>query len=765
MTTERNTSSVLAKLMGIDRPLPSRKTRGRRRVLSENYLRDVSSVIHVEKSVLNANASVFDMDDDGDHDMFEEAVESSEILACGNAVSGLNDFCRDTRMTSKRNEETFSPRTPSSHLVVSSATRVSEAEKKKSSESHLKQPRSSRNINSGIFSGSTNKRQKTVSGVTNIGLGLQERRKTRLRDNGMKSTVSEIVSSKEIAKQVTNQVKHSVWHSCIKALKSEGRVDNRDADECGEISPSAKHLMDSEIRCEALSSDPTKRSEAKNTLKTKKTRFESRRASKYFLRKPQDQIKFVGTPRSNTLNAEDGNSRTLVSSNVYRCQVTSARFLSAPTLFPSAWVPRTKERRFSLDRNWCSRSGNQDGNLCNESSVDNLGDDKRSVLTIDAAKVKEESTIAVFSDTESQTCRKVCEILNVKADGHFSQGISLVAIRRDSFPSNVNTNEVTLDEKMIMCSKLQREQLPIKASKNDLFDDAAPSQNDFVLKHERKSTSPPGSPVSSLEGPEACRPRLNVTVNSKETSIPHCLDDDSLGLQPRLHFLEALSTESGSEGPGMAVSSDVSDGGGSPCCYREDLQISQCTRESCVFSYLVDVLTESGLMTGKLEAENDRRFSGSYVLDPSVFDFLEKKFGKSTAGERSERRLLFDRINIGLVEILQPFVGIQSWRKPVVKRLSVRQSWEFIEEDLWSLLVNQEEESKNDEIEWLDFEEDVKFIVQEIQSLVIDELIEEYLSMEMFNEQVLQKRAYTTLGKTVFFETVCVKIGKLLNFV
>ncbi|KAL9227095.1 hypothetical protein vseg_002831 [Gypsophila vaccaria] len=758
MATEGNASSILAKLMGIDKRLPPCKTRGRRRVLSENYLRDVSSVIHLDKSVSNADASVFNMDNDGDHEMVDEAVECSEgasvddhqISARGNAVSGRNNFRGDTRMISKLNEVTYSPKTPSfeqregfiqsgptrshclfNHLAFQSSSCVSVAETHKSSESHFKQPRSCLNINTGMSpgSGSTNKRQKTVSFARNTGLGRPERRKSRLRNNGMESRVRGNVSFNEISKQITDQVNHSVWHSCIRVSNSEGILDKSDADECGKMSPSAKHLMDSENKCEALSSDSSNRSDSGNPLKTKKTHLESRRVSKYFPKwrtysgsKSEDQINFVGiSRRDNNPYTEDLDLRTLVSSNVHRCRVASARFLSAPTMFPSAWVPRTKERRFNLDRNWCSRSGDRDGSLLTESPVDNLGVDKRSVLNTDSAKLKEESILAVFSDAESQTCHKVCGILNVKGDSRFSQGIPVVAICS------------ICDEKMKMCSKLQGEQLPVKMSKTDLCDDAAPCQNDFVLKHERKNVpSPPRSPVSSLEGPEACGHHLNVTLNSKETFVPQCLDDNSLGLQRKLHLLEAVSIESGSEGPGMAVSCDVSDEDGSPCCYREDLQISQCTPESYHFSYLVDVLTESGLITGNLEMENERRFADRYLLDPSVFNILEKKYGKSTARQRSERRLLFDRINSGLVEILRPFVGLHSWRKPVVKRLSVRQSWEFIEEDLWSLLVNQEEESKNNEIEWFDFEEDAKVIVQEIQSLVIDELVEEFLIEEMF---------------------------------
>ncbi|RVX13672.1 hypothetical protein CK203_010350 [Vitis vinifera] len=72
-----------------------------------------------------------------------------------------------------------------------------------------------------------------------------------------------------------------------------------------------------------------------------------------------------------------------------------------------------------------------------------------------------------------------------------------------------------------------------------------------------------------------------------------------------------------------------------------------------------------------------------------VFEKLEKKYGEQTSWKRSERMLLFDRINSGLMEILWPCTEIHMWMGSVTKRLSFKLSQEMIEEELWKILASQ----------------------------------------------------------------------------
>lgn len=194
----------------------------------------------------------------------------------------------------------------------------------------------------------------------------------------------------------------------------------------------------------------------------------------------------------------------------------------------------------------------------------------------------------------------------------------------------------------------------------------------------------------------------------------------------------------------MVVSSEEGDDGRSTDCYEKDPQIMELDqtliKESCDFAYIVDVVVESGLQIRNLEMESKTWWLQGYALDPLVFNLLEKKYGEHVPWAKSERRLLFDSINSLLLEKVKPWLGLSTWRKPVAKRFCPRQKvQEFIEDELWWLLVHQQEEAKKEsfdkvcriEMEWLDLEEDTDLIVQDIQSLLIDELIEEFVYTDL----------------------------------
>ena len=218
-----------------------------------------------------------------------------------------------------------------------------------------------------------------------------------------------------------------------------------------------------------------------------------------------------------------------------------------------------------------------------------------------------------------------------------------------------------------------------------------------------------------------------------------------VGLQIKLLQIETMSFESVSEGLEMVVSSDEGDEPSSVGFYQKDpqiIEIYQTRVEECWdFSYVVDVVAESGLQMRDLEEMGSclsrNLFLRDNVLDPLVFSSLEKKYGKCIPREKSERRLLFDRLNLGLIEIFKPSVGLNTWRKPVAKRFCACQKGQELEEVLWSVLVNQHDEVKKDssdkvcqkELEWLDLEEDTDLIIQELQCFLVDELIEEVLCM------------------------------------
>ena len=222
-------------------------------------------------------------------------------------------------------------------------------------------------------------------------------------------------------------------------------------------------------------------------------------------------------------------------------------------------------------------------------------------------------------------------------------------------------------------------------------------------------------------------------------------------MRRQLEFLKSESFEGYSEGPGMVVSSDDDDDDGdadadageeSPedCEVNEDLIRLFGVEERRDFSYLVDVLTEAGFHSRNQDIAFGGWHSPEIPISSSVFETLEKKYGEQISWKRSARRLLFDRINSGLMEIFQPCFGEPMWAKPVAKRLSYRQNLKEIEEELYMFLVSQEKEARKDSSEkvlgkddgWLFLGYDVEVIGREIENSLIDELAAEIVSLESF---------------------------------
>ncbi|KAF5453509.1 hypothetical protein F2P56_028406 [Juglans regia] len=245
-------------------------------------------------------------------------------------------------------------------------------------------------------------------------------------------------------------------------------------------------------------------------------------------------------------------------------------------------------------------------------------------------------------------------------------------------------------------------------------------------------------PESRLSSEEAYHP-------SPVSVLELPFEDD---LSYDLECLDSIGTdicdisETRSEGPGMIVSSDEDSREGSVGEPQENIGLMGLFRveESRGYSYLIDVLTEAGFHGGILNMDFGTWHTPECPINLSVFETLEKKFGELASWKRSDRRLLFDQINLGLMEILQPCIGVPIWAKPASKRLYPRPSRNMIEEELWMLLVSQEKEASMDsaakalqkELGFVDLGDDIDLIGREIESLLIDELVSEVVSMGTF---------------------------------
>ncbi|XP_022765238.1 uncharacterized protein LOC111310244 [Durio zibethinus] len=278
--------------------------------------------------------------------------------------------------------------------------------------------------------------------------------------------------------------------------------------------------------------------------------------------------------------------------------------------------------------------------------------------------------------------------------------------------------------------------------------DASSQQEDISMKISEECGSDPDflvnleaayqpSPVSVLEAPFE---EENFSSSKCFESVTASLHD----VRRQLEFLKSESLEGYSEGPGMVVSSDDEDDKGEESL--EDCEVNgDSTRlfgveESRDFSYSVDVLTEAGFNSRNQDIGFDGWHSPEIPISPSVFETLEKKYGEQISWRRSARRLLFDRINSGLMEILQPCLGEPMWAKPVSRRLGYRLNLKEIEEELYMLSVSQEKEAEKESSEkvlgkddgWLFLGCDIEVIGREIESSLIDELAAEIVSLESF---------------------------------
>ncbi|XAR66314.1 hypothetical protein NMG60_11012501 [Bertholletia excelsa] len=257
---------------------------------------------------------------------------------------------------------------------------------------------------------------------------------------------------------------------------------------------------------------------------------------------------------------------------------------------------------------------------------------------------------------------------------------------------------------------------------------------DKVLDNSSYPSINPGLPINMGEDrsptPNSVLEPLLSEENSSGSQCFWNADADPHSLRMQLQLLKSESEETNSEGSGMVVSSDEDSGEESDSTSEGKRSLGPFrAEESRDFSYLVDILDEAGLQGTEIQLDFETLFSPNFPLSSSVIEVLEKKYGKQSSWEKSERRLLFDRINVGLKEILKP--DVLTWGKPLRKRFNLFQSREVIEEELWNWLISQEnavrkeEKALGPEVRWFELGDDINLVVCEVERFLLDELAAE----------------------------------------
>lgn len=211
---------------------------------------------------------------------------------------------------------------------------------------------------------------------------------------------------------------------------------------------------------------------------------------------------------------------------------------------------------------------------------------------------------------------------------------------------------------------------------------------------------------------------------------------DSAGLRLQLESLNFESEETYSEGSVMVVSGDEDAQEKFGDLSRESRKVKGWVGdgESRNFSYVVDVLDEAVFCGTNSYVDFKMWYSLECPISPLVFDALEKKYGKQTSWQKSERQLLFDRINSGLVEIFNPVINFPAGTTSVRRRFSASFRLDEVVDELWLKLVSQEKE-KSKELpkkaleKWLELEEGIDIICRELETSLFDELAMEFASL------------------------------------
>lgn len=202
-----------------------------------------------------------------------------------------------------------------------------------------------------------------------------------------------------------------------------------------------------------------------------------------------------------------------------------------------------------------------------------------------------------------------------------------------------------------------------------------------------------------------------------------------------LQDLDFESDETYSEGSVMVVSGDEdsAEGFNDICCDKR--KIHKWSDESRDFSYLVDVLDEAGLCSVKSFMDLKYCDAIECPISYMVFESLEKKYRKQTSLPKSERRLLFDRINAGLMDIINPATNTNGCETSTRRCFGEAWKRENIEDALWKMLLHEEKEKNRDlsmkalgrEGKWMELEEESSIICRELESLLFEELVMEFI--------------------------------------
>ncbi|KAK7336989.1 hypothetical protein VNO77_17545 [Canavalia gladiata] len=237
------------------------------------------------------------------------------------------------------------------------------------------------------------------------------------------------------------------------------------------------------------------------------------------------------------------------------------------------------------------------------------------------------------------------------------------------------------------------------------------------------------SPVSVLE------PSFTDDLSSSSECF-ESLSVDIQGLRMQLQLLKMESEES-VEGPMLIPSDEDGEEASSGISVDNGLRKTEGSWES---SYMIDVLSESGIDRAQPDAFLEVWHSRDRPVSLSVFDELEKRYSDRTTCPRSERRLLFDRINSGIINIYEQFMSAQPWVSPTTALNHCSKLIKNGLQDCLHIMVESQGKVKDtalgkvlvNELQWLNLGGDIDVIGREVENLLLDDLVAEITGTQAF---------------------------------
>ncbi|GAU34696.1 hypothetical protein TSUD_29370 [Trifolium subterraneum] len=327
--------------------------------------------------------------------------------------------------------------------------------------------------------------------------------------------------------------------------------------------------------------------------------------------------------------------------------------------------------------------------------------------------------------------------LEVLAPEAFDQPLRDTSAVNDVIADAANENSEPSSDKVLPGSS----SCVLIKGERSVVDKSNPMQEDVTAGSTGGNSVLPEAPVAGLESPcckDADQPSpisvLDPSFTDDLSSCSECFGSvsaDLQGLRMQLQLLK-LESEEHVEGP-MLISSD--EDGEEASVGMLEVNSLWRTEDSWESSYIIDVLSESAIV----EAQTDNILEVWHSLESpvslSVFEELEEKYDDWTTCSRSERRLLFDRINSGIVKIHEQFTNLQPWMGNAAlsfgsKRINGLKDGLFqmlgsqgkVEDDVLGKLLIAESQ-------WLKLRDDIDVIGREVERLILDDLVAEIVGI------------------------------------